>query len=172
MTARPLELCWQQLGITANHIDACAMPEVTEATELISAGLDIFDREQQMTPETFSAWQKMLSAAEADNVVIQLVSAYRSVEYQVALIQRKLDAGQQIEDILNVNAPPGFSEHHTGRALDLTTPGCEVLTEEFESTVAFNWLNANAETYGFSLSYPRGNPSGIDYEPWHWAHHD
>ncbi|MBT8145423.1 MAG: D-alanyl-D-alanine carboxypeptidase family protein, partial [Gammaproteobacteria bacterium] len=63
-----------------------------------------------------------------------------------------------------------FSEHHTGRALDLNTDGCAVLQEEFENTSAFQWLMAEAQSFGFILSYPRDNPWGIVYEPWHWCY--
>ena len=92
------------------------------------------------------------------------------MSYQCELIERKLAAGRSIDDILRVNAPPGYSEHHTGRALDLTTPGIEPLTMAFETTAAFSWLSRHAETFEFMLSYPRDNDAGIDYEPWHWAY--
>ena len=36
------------------------------------------------------------------------------------------------------------------------------------STPAFAWLAANAGAHGFHMSYPRDNPHGIVYEPWHW----
>ena len=74
-----------------------------------------------------------------------------------------------MEQILRVNAAPGFSEHHTGRAVDLGTHDCEALEEEFEQTDAFVWLERNAESFGFAMSYPRGNASGFAYEPWHWC---
>jgi len=70
---------------------------------------------------------------------------------------------------LKVNTPPGYSEHHTGRAVDLATPGCPPLTEEFETTAAFAWLVRHAHRFGFTMRYPRGNRFGIAYEPWHWA---
>ena len=38
----------------------------------------------------------------------------------------------------------------------------------FENTAAFHWLEANAARYSFELSFPRDNPQGISYEPWHW----
>ena len=72
-------------------------------------------------------------------------------------------------DVDLVNTPPGYSEHHTGRALDITTSDCEPLTEAFELTEAFTWLVTHASKYQFSLTYPRDNPYGIIYEPWHWA---
>jgi len=145
------------------------MPLQIEAEKLVSAGPDVFDREQLMHPDTLIAWQEMKTVSAIDNIQLQLVSAFRSVEYQCALIQRKLDQGIDLAQILTVNAAPGFSEHHTGKALDLTTPGAEPLEESFETTDAFSWLQKNASDYGFSLSYPRDNPWGIAYEPWHWA---
>ena len=97
------------------------------------------------------------------------MSGYRSFDYQADLIRNKLDKGQTIEEILEVNAAPGYSQHHTGEAIDIATPGSRPLTEEFESSDAFAWLTKNAENHGFSMTYPRGNAHGIVYEPWHWA---
>lgn len=166
-----LEAAWHQLGITADHLAACRLPAYPEATRLVDAGCDLFGRPQQMTRTTLAAWSAMRAAARNDSIELQLVSAYRSVAYQCDVIERKLAAGRSIDEILRVNAPPGHSEHHTGRALDLTSPGVEALTEAFETTDAFSWLSRRAEAFGFALSYPRDNPEGIDYEPWHWARH-
>ena len=97
-----------------------------------------------------------------------LVSGFRSIEYQAGLIRNKLDAGQEIDAILKVNVAPGYSQHHTGNAVDIATPGFKPLLEEFENSPAFAWLGDNAIQFGFTLSYPRDNPEGISYEPWHW----
>jgi D-alanyl-D-alanine carboxypeptidase len=86
----------------------------------------------------------------------------------LGIFARKLARGLSVEDILQVNAAPGFSEHHGGCALDLGTPGEPPAEESFEATPAFDWLQANAGGYGFLMSYPRGNPHGIIHEPWHW----
>jgi LAS superfamily LD-carboxypeptidase LdcB len=94
---------------------------------------------------------------------------YRSVDYQEKILRKKLDKGQAIDDILQVSAAPGFSEHHSGRAVDVTTPGYPVLEEVFEDSEAFTWLSEHAGTFGFRLSYPRDNRHGVAYEPWHWA---
>ena len=157
------------LGIPSSYVDTCKLPIQMEAAALVSAGLDIFGRDQLMTPQTLSAWQKMQEAAASANVELQLVSAFRSLEYQCGIIQRKIENGIELNDILKVSAAPGFSEHHTGRALDLSTPGIEPLNETFELTEAFSWLQTNADHFGFQLSYPRENPWDIIYEPWHWA---
>ena len=158
------------LGITPEHLTALSLTEYVEATNLVSAGVDIYNRNVLMTQETLDAWQPMQQAAAQDQVIIQLVSAFRSVTYQYELIRKKLDSGRRLEDILKVNTPPGFSEHHTGRALDLTTPGCKPLETELEETAAFDWLSAHARQFNFELSYPRNNEHGITYEPWHWCY--
>lgn len=77
-----------------------------------------------------------------------------------------------MQEILNVNAAPGYSEHHGGRALDIGTPGEPPAEESFEHTPAFAWLTRHAGDFGFVMSYPRGNPHGIVYEPWHWYHRE
>ncbi|MCS5583125.1 MAG: M15 family metallopeptidase [Pseudomonadales bacterium] len=159
----------KELGITEDFIEASPMPPYEECTDLVDAGLDLFDRPQQMTLRTFEAWYAMKTAAKSDGLELNLVSAYRSIEYQCGLIHRKLEEGWLIDDILLINAIPGYSEHHTGRALDLHAGDGKPLESAFENHPAFAWLCENAAEFNFHLSYPRDNPSGIDYEPWHWC---
>jgi D-alanyl-D-alanine carboxypeptidase len=99
-----------------------------------------------------------------------IVSGFRGIDYQARLIRKKINAGQVLSDILTVSAAPGYSEHHTGRAVDIATPGSRPLTEEFEGSEAFRWLSENGGHYGFSMTYPRENSYGFVYEPWHWSH--
>jgi len=140
-----------------------------EENDLVSIGPDIYERDQRMAPGAANAWRLMVAAAAGDDIPLQAVSAYRSVDYQAGIVRRKLEKGASINEILQVSAAPGYSEHHTGRAIDITTPGFAVLEEEFETSAAFRWLNLHAADFGFSLSFPRGNPHGVAYEPWHWA---
>ena len=157
------------LKIPETFAATTAMPLQLEAADLVSVGVDIYGRDQRLTPDAAQRWKAMQTAAESDGVSLLLVSAFRSVEYQLGIWERKLVAGKQIPDILAVSAPPGYSEHHTGRAIDLTTSGCAPVTEEFEQTKAFEWLVVRAGEFGFAMTYPRGNRFGVDYEPWHWS---
>ena len=129
----------------------------------------MFGRPQFMTEQTYKCWCAMRSAAGNDGIDLQLVSAYRSVQYQCDLIAKKLDEGRTLEDILKSNTIPGYSEHHTGRAIDLHAGEDEPLLESFDQHEAFHWLVANAADFGFHLSYPRDNEAGIAFEPWHWC---
>ena len=159
----------EELGIPADYGSAGGPPAYAEATELVDVGPNLVGRMQRLTPQAAGRWRNMVAAADAVGIQLLIVSGFRSVDYQATLIRKKLEAGQRISDILKVNAAPGHSEHHTGRAVDIATPGSRPLTEEFEATDAFRWLGDRAIEFGFSLTYPRDNPWGILYEPWHWS---
>ena len=158
-----------ELGIPLDYARLRQLPVRMEARDLVSVGLDIYEREQHLLRGADAAWLAMQEAAHTDGVDLQLVSAYRSVDYQQGIVRRKLEKGQDIETILTVSAAPGYSEHHSGRAIDLTTPEYAVLEEEFENSPAFAWLSKKAVDHGFHMSFPRDNPHGVAYEPWHWA---
>jgi len=158
-----------ELGIPADYGKDGTRPVFEEATDLLEVGPNLVGRMQRLTPEAARQWQAMVAAADTVGIQLLIVSGYRGVDYQAGLIRKKIEAGQAIGEILRVNAAPGHSEHHTGRAVDIATPGSRPLTEEFEQTDAFRWLSSRAVEFGFSLTYPRDNPWGIAYEPWHWS---
>lgn len=123
----------------------------------------------QLCPDALAAWEGMRDAAKGQGVQLQMVSAFRSVERQREIVEKKRMRGLCDEEIFSVSARPGYSEHHSGKAIDLSTPGFLVLEEEFERSRAFKWLVENGNRFGFYLSYPRDNRYGIIYEPWHWC---
>jgi zinc D-Ala-D-Ala carboxypeptidase len=142
--------------------------EEAESLELAEVGND--NREHFLIREAATAWRQLKDSAEKDGETIIIISAFRSVSHQAEIIRDKIKGGMDIDEILSVCAPPGFSEHHTGRALDISTPGVENLSEDFENSTAFEWLDKNARKFNYFLSYPRGNPFGYKYEPWHWCY--
>ncbi len=158
-----------ELGIAADYGLRPHRPRFAEATELTDVEPNLVGTMQRLAPETAAAWRMMKGTAADVGVQLLMVSGFRSIRHQAELIRRKLAAGQGIEAILTVNAAPGFSEHHTGRAIDIATPGTRPLTAEFASSPAFEWLRANAATFGFGMPYGRNNRYGFEYEPWHWS---
>ncbi|MFW5969441.1 MAG: M15 family metallopeptidase [Halofilum sp. (in: g-proteobacteria)] len=157
------------LGIPGDYAERRGLPLVPEPETLVEVSPGRTERRHWLEPWAAARWASMEAAAEGDGIRLVLVSGWRSVDYQRRLIERKLERGEAIEDVLRVNAAPGYSEHHGGRAVDLAVPGMAPLTEAFEDTDAFAWLTRNAGRFGFALSYPRDNAHGIVYEPWHWA---
>ncbi len=161
--------CLAALGIPGTYGPDRHMSLCTEAKDLVSIGLDIYGRDRKLMSRTAALWTALRSAAHHDGIRLLLVSAFRSVDDQKQIFERKIAAGQSLAQILKVNVPPGYSEHHTGRAVDLTTHGCTPLSEEFETTEAFAWLVRHGGRFGFAMTYPRENRFGVAYEPWHWA---
>ena len=160
----------QRLGIPSDYASRTGLVQQQTPDDLVDIGVDVFDRPQRLRMEAANAWTGLVEAASLDGVTLQLVSAYRSLEYQVNLIQRKVEAGESIGQILTRVAAPGYSEHQGGCAVDVTSPGIDPLTELFEETQAFRWLVASAVDHQFVLSSPRSNAYGVVYEPWHWCY--
>jgi D-alanyl-D-alanine carboxypeptidase len=140
----------------------------SEATNLVPIGANPDGRMVTLEPQAALAWTAMTSQAAAHGITLLPISGFRSIDRQTEIIREKRAAGAPIDEILRLVAAPGYSEHHTGRAIDISSPDDPPLEEAFEHTPAFRWLTEHAGSYGFRLSYPRGNPHGIGYEPWHW----
>jgi zinc D-Ala-D-Ala carboxypeptidase len=118
-------------------------------------------------------FQAMARAAQAAGVNITTISAFRSVADQQRLFfEVKAERAQEARKRAEVSAPPHYSEHHTGYAVDLgdgAAPAAN-LNQGFEKTAAFKWLSANAPRYSFELSFRQDNTQGVSYEPWHWRY--
>jgi len=159
----------ESLGVDADGYAArTGLALVAEPDWLGFAGFDRYRRALWLHAAAAGGWDRMRRAALRDGVVLEAISGYRSHDYQLDIFARKRARGQAVEEILKVNAAPGYSEHHSGLALDIGAPGEPPAEESFEHTGAFAWLRENAGGHGFRMSYPRDNPHGIVYEPWHW----
>jgi zinc D-Ala-D-Ala carboxypeptidase len=145
-----------------NHLPYTEAP----AAELVSIGGGFRLRKTAATK-----FQAMVRAARAKGVNITTISAFRSVEDQKRLFFGVgAERGQQPTKRAEVSAPPTYSEHHTGYAIDLgdgAVPATN-LNQNFDTTRAYKWLKANAATYSFELSFPQNNIQKVSYEPWHW----
>ena len=159
----------EALGLDADGYAArTGLGLVPEPDWLALADFDRWRRPLWLRIDAARAWRHLRDAALVDGVALEAISGYRSHAYQLGIFARRLARGLRVEEILAVNAAPGFSEHHAGLALDIGTPDEPPAEASFERTPAFAWLRDNAGGYGFSMSYPRDNPHGIVYEPWHW----
>ncbi len=126
------------------------------------------ERLRAAAAERFLDMQEM---ARQSGLELVAISGFRSTEVQETLFFQ-VGQSQSLtpQERALVSAPPGYSEHHTGYAIDIgdgKRPNTH-LDVEFETTPAFRWLQANATRYGFELSFPEENDSGVSYEPWHW----
>lgn len=117
------------------------------------------------------AFDALQAAAAQEGVQLLALSGFRSKQEQRSLFfDVKAERNQSVTERASVSAPPGYSEHHTGYAIDIgdaNAPNTHLETT-FEQTAAFRWLQANAKRFNFELSFPRNNPQQVSYEPWHW----
>lgn len=117
---------------------------------------------------------RLLDAARKDGIKMKPATAFRSLEQQ----RRLFESGAKKKGISKTSyawwtAPPGFSEHHTGLAVDFVeagNPKADFTPERFKKTGAFAWLKNNAARFGFELSFPENNGLRVAFEPWHWRY--
>tara|TARA_B100000886_G_scaffold27631_1_gene17500 strand:- start:191 stop:904 length:714 start_codon:yes stop_codon:yes gene_type:complete len=115
---------------------------------------------------------KMKDEAEKDGVYLVFLSGYRSINLQNEIFYSlKSIRKQEASERARVSAPPGYSEHSTGFAIDIgdATQREKDFETEFENTDSFKWLIKNAAKFHFKLSFTKDNKY-IDYEPWHWRY--
>ncbi|HEY9696177.1 MAG TPA: M15 family metallopeptidase [Trichocoleus sp.] len=118
-----------------------------------------------------SKFQAMMAAAKADGVTLVPLSGFRSIaEQEHVFFDLKAERGQDVNKRASVSAPPGYSEHHTGYAVDIGDGerSSSDLQPSFDATPAYRWLKQNAAFYSFELSFSKDNPMNVSYEPWHW----
>ena len=115
---------------------------------------------------------KMREEAKKDGIYLVFLSGYRSINLQNDIFYSlKSIRNQEAAERARVSAPPGYSEHSTGFAIDIgdATQRETDFETDFENTDAFRWLIKNAAKSHFKLSFNKDNKY-IDYEPWHWRY--
>ena len=115
---------------------------------------------------------QMRKDAEKEGIYLVFLSGFRSIKLQDEIFYSlKSIRNQNAKERARVSAPPGYSEHSTGFAIDIGDAHNRNTDFEvkFENTDAFVWLKSNAAKYHFKLSFTRNNRY-VDYEPWHWRY--
>lgn len=120
-------------------------------------------------------WRRMKEAAKADGIDLNIVSGFRAISRQKSIFPKKFKPGivpsdERFISRLKESAPPGFSEHHTGYAIDI----CSVEESDFEKGGRYYkvgvWLKKHAKEFGFEQSFPENNSQGLINEPWHYRY--
>ena len=122
---------------------------------------DLASSDIQLEKAALKAADSMFAAAKRDNVGgFIITSGYRNKEKQAELYSDNGDG---------MAAKPGYSEHETGLALDITA---DKSGKGFDTTPQFYFLIKNCWDYGFILRYPENKEhiTGIPYEPWHYRY--
>ena len=139
--------------------------------EMKNQAYSVKDYTVLVRPQAMDALNTMLldfyNATGNDNIMVR--SGHRTLEYQQGLYDDELAATGAVSSSLV--AMPGYSEHHTGLAVDFTTYDGEYYTD-FDGTGDYEWIMNNCWRYGFVNRYPAGKEAltFIDNEPWHFRY--
>lgn len=116
--------------------------------------------------EVYKAYVEMEKEARKEGLSLEVNSAYRSYQRQVELYSAYSNIdGQDVAD--TYSARPGFSDHQSGCAMDILSPGYDF--GDFYRSKEAEWLAANSYKFGFIIRYPlnKEEVTGYKYEPWH-----
>lgn len=105
----------------------------------------------------------MLDRARKDGVELLVESGYRSKRYQRTIFKKMMARGRIFTDIIRYVAPPGYSQHALGTAVDFHPSNWR-----FADTRAYAWLQENAAAFSFKETYSRNNKYNMPWEAWHW----
>lgn len=142
---------------------AVAIPDSADASYWVKSNYDL------LKPEVLAELDRLLSdfAKECNNTDVMIFDTYRSFEDQQRVLNNKItELGEQ--EGRKIATEPGFSEHHTCLALDLTLfNGTEY--SDYDGSGIYKWITDNCYKYGFVIRYPsdKTHITGISYEPWH-----
>ncbi len=163
---------WDLVLVNSTH--ATSLDETTIPIGTLSDGHEVDNR-------IIDSYNSLAAAAEQSGITLTVMSTYRSVAYQTQLYQQDINKylasgltqAEAETKTAEYMTKPGYSEHHTGLALDVIDESWYAtgngLVDGFGATDAGKWLAANAAAYGFIIRYPEGKESitNINYEPWH-----
>ncbi len=130
-----------------------AQPTADDRVQAAPGGMATF-KGKKMTTGTAADLQQMSKAAERDGVALTINSAFRDPNYQAKLFKQAVAKYGSVAAARKWVAPPGRSQHQTGKAVDISMGKGSGRVHE--------WLRQNAAKFGFTQSY--------SWEPWHWFH--
>ncbi|BCA86006.1 peptidase M15 [Enterococcus saigonensis] len=159
-------------------------PDHKIATEVSENQLTTLPDGHIVDKRIVKSYEELTAAAKAAKINLHLVSAFRSVSYQEQVFNERVSLLESQDQLTKEAATekakltmtePGYSEHHTGLAVDvvdenwLASNPNMVLDESYSKQPGAQWLQKNARRFGFIVRYPEGKEAitKITYEPWH-----
>ena len=147
-----------------------------EKVELVDTK-NAWDEDIKVEKEAYKQYKKLEKELKDEGIIIRLDSTYRSVKAQQELWDEwSADPEKGPEYVKKYVAVPGYSEHHTGLAIDVCLEKDGELIYDNDEMKAekeiFKKIHSKLAKYGFILRYPEGKKdiTGYDYEPWHFRY--
>ncbi|MBC8534822.1 M15 family metallopeptidase [Yeguia hominis] len=139
-----------------------------------TASYNVSDKNVEVASQVLAPLNQMLDDfyARYQTDAVLVASGYRSFALQASLLEDEI-AQEGSTEAARWITQPGYSEHHTGLAVDLSIYHTETgLSESYDGTGIYSWINENAPRYGFVVRYSNEKQAvtGIAAEPWHFRY--
>lgn len=127
--------------------------------------------------QVYKAFVLMADSAKKSGIDLYILSGYRSFYSQKSIWERKweknsstMDDAENAKHILRYSSMPGISRHHWGTDIDLNSLNSEYF-KSGEGAQVYQWLNDNADHFGFFQPYTSKDKgrTGFETEEWHWS---
>ena len=134
--------------------------------------LNVLDEKIKVEEETYKAYLELKKFLEEKDIIIGIDTSYRDEKEQQEIWDDFLEK-KGLDYCNNYVAPVGYSEHHTGLAIDISLKkDGKFLIDNgdlFKYDDEFKKIHPYLKEFGFILRYPLGKESitGYNYEPWH-----
>lgn len=126
------------------------------------------EKELYVEQECAKAYEAMAMDAKQDKIFMRITNAFRSYSDQEVMLNKYIK-NKGIIEANKIVAPPGFSEHQLGEALDVAGAISETGENISTNQEVWQWIADNAYKYGFMIKNVKGKERihGGIYEPWH-----
>ena len=183
----PAPPIWEEYGFTLDYVMGKFDPAKDSNFVKIPARFADDDR-SYLRKEALEDYIKMHEAAQKDGIKLIVVSATRNFYAQKSIWEAKWEGRRAVDGanlanslpdpkeralkILEYSSMPGTSRHHWGTDIDLNNLNSQYF-EQGKGKDIYDWLNANAATFGFCQPYSAkgvGRRAGYNEEKWHWSY--
>jgi D-alanyl-D-alanine carboxypeptidase len=162
--------------ILVNYAYAYEFPEEADTVSVYdfkTKSYKVRDTAVSLSKAVVGKFNKLMDdfAAATGCADMMVVSGFRDFEFQNEIFVDRVQTDGE-EEAAKYVAVPGYSEHHTGLAMDLSVylaDGRTVYVEDYEPC---DWFEEHAPEYGFVLRYPsvKAATTHISYESWHYRY--
>jgi zinc D-Ala-D-Ala carboxypeptidase len=132
-----------------------------------------------MQAAAYDAFKQMLAAAKKEGLTLTIISATRNFKYQKGIWEKKWlrekykgwSNRDKVADILKYSSMPGTSRHHWGTDVDFNSVELSYW-QSGAGAKLYNWLQKNANEFGFYQTYTAkdNGRKGYEEEKWHWSY--
>ncbi len=158
-----LRIVDQQHPIAEQEVKTKIEPNLVKIVDYIK-NINLINNKARINQICVEDLSQLADSAQSDGIKLTIHDSYRDFYAQRQAYNQA--------PTKTVVTQPGYSQHHTGLAIDFTTPEIRNIIDVnsgFADTSAGRWLNQNAWKYGFVQSYTNGH-DGIKNEPWHYLY--